>query len=107
MAASPSSPDIVWAEDHTRDAHKPAPRIHPPGYAQQQADELLARLPSVGRPQRYRLGWFAVGLGVASLGAAALLLYYQLDAAFLHTPTILLAAVGVRSVFLGVMGERR
>jgi hypothetical protein len=107
MPASPSSPDIVWAEDHAPDAHKPAPRTQPPGYAQEQADQLLAKLPGLGRPRRYRVGWFSVALGVSCLSVAAVVLINRLDAAFLYTPTILLAAVGIRRLFLGVMGERR
>jgi hypothetical protein len=107
MSASPSTPEIVWVEDCAAEAAKRAPRTLPLGYAQQQADLLLERLPSVGRPQRYRFGWLSFGLGLACFAAGAVLVVYELDIAFLRTPTILLLAIGVRQLFLGVVGERR
>jgi hypothetical protein len=107
MSASPSTPEIVWVEDLATEQVKPAPRTQPLGYAQQQADQLLERLPSVGRPRRYRFGWRSSALGVACFATAMLLVVYELDVAFLRTPTILLCAVGVRQLYMGVVGERR
>ena len=107
MSASSSTPEIVWVEDHVQQDSKPAPRTLPLGYAQQQADRLLERLPAIGRPRQYRLGWRAAIVGVACLSAAAIMVVFQLDVAFLRTPSILLSAFGVRELYLGVMGERR
>ena len=108
MSATPSTPDIVWVEDHVTPPNKPAPRTLPLGYAQQQADQLLERLPMAGRRRnRYRFGWRSAGLGVACFAAVALLITYELDVAFLRTPTILLCVVGVRQLYLGISGERR
>jgi hypothetical protein len=107
MSASPSTPEVVWVEDRAAEQHKPPPRTLPLGYAQQQADQLLDRLPSVGRPRRYRFGWRSAAFGITCFAAAALVVVFELDVSFLRTPTILLCAVGVRQLFLGVVGERR